>query len=144
MDTIKVLFASAEVAPFAKVGGLGDVSGALPPALMDLSGGSLDLRLIMPFHAAVKKVNPPHRLIGNFSFEANGRPIDCDLYVSEISGVPVYLLDNEFINHDSPVYHGDWTLDGLKYVTFSLAILEAARYLDWKIDILHANDWHTA
>ena len=144
MDTIKVLFASAEVAPFAKVGGLGDVSGALPPALMDLSGGALDLRLIMPFHAAVKKVNPPHRLIGNFSFEANGRPIDCDLYVSEISGVPVYLLDNEFINHDSPVYHGDWTLDGLKYVTFSLAILEAARYLDWKIDILHANDWHTA
>ena len=144
MDTIKVLFASAEVAPFAKVGGLGDVSGARPPALMDLSGGSLDLRLIMPFHAAVKKVNPPHRLIGNFSFEANGRPIDCDLYVSEISGVPVYLLDNEFINHDSPVYHGDWTLDGLKYVTFSLAILEAARYLDWKIDILHANDWHTA
>ena len=144
MDTIKVLFASAEVAPFAKVGGLGDVSGALPPALMDLSGGSLDLRLIMPFHAAVKKVNPPHRLIGNFSFEANGRPIDCDLYVSEINGVPVYLLDNEFINHDSPVYHGDWTLDGLKYVTFSLAILEAARYLDWKIDILHANDWHTA
>ena len=144
MDTIKVLFASAEVAPFAKVGGLGDVSGALPPALMDLSGGSIDLRLIMPFHAAVKKVNPPHRLIGNFSFEANGRPIDCDLYVSEISGVPVYLLDNEFINHDSPVYHGDWTLDGLKYVTFSLAILEAARYLDWKIDILHANDWHTA
>ena len=144
MDTIKVLFASAEVAPFAKVGGLGDVSGALPPALMDLSGGALDLRLIMPFHAAVKKVNPPHRLIGNFSFEANGRPIDCDLYVSEINGVPVYLLDNEFINHDSPVYHGDWTLDGLKYVTFSLAILEAARYLDWKIDILHANDWHTA
>ena len=144
MDTIKVLFASAEVAPFAKVGGLGDVSGALPPALMDLSGGALELRLIMPFHAAVKKVNPPHRLIGNFSFEANGRPIDCDLYVSEISGVPVYLLDNEFINHDSPVYHGDWTLDGLKYVTFSLAILEAARYLDWKIDILHANDWHTA
>ena len=144
MDTIKVLFASAEVAPFAKVGGLGDVSGALPPALMDLSGGALELRLIMPFHAAVKKVNPPHRLIGNFSFEANGRPIDCDLYVSEINGVPVYLLDNEFINHDSPVYHGDWTLDGLKYVTFSLAILEAARYLDWKIDILHANDWHTA
>jgi len=144
MEPINVLFASAEVAPFAKVGGLGDVSGALPPALRDLAAGTLDIRLIMPFHAAVKKKNPPHRLIGNFSFEVNGRTIATDIFVSEISGVPVYLLDNEFINHDSPVYHGDWTLDGLKYVTFSLAVLEAARYLDWKIDILHANDWHTS
>ncbi len=144
MDPIKVLFASAEVAPFAKVGGLGDVSGALPPALRDLAGGALDIRLIMPFHAATKKLNPPHRLIGTFSFEANGRSISTDLYVSENSGVPVYLLDNEFINHDSPVYHGDWVLDGMKYATFSLALLEAVRYLDWKIDILHANDWHTA
>ena len=144
MDKMNVLFASAEVAPFAKVGGLGDVSGALPPALRDLAAGTLDIRIIMPFHAAVKKLNPPHRFIGNFAFEANGRSIATDLFVSELSDVPVYLLDNEFINHDSPVYHGDWTLDGLKYVTFSLAVLEAARYLDWKIDILHANDWHTA
>lgn len=144
MDPINVLFASAEVAPFAKVGGLGDVSGALPPALRDLAAGTLDIRLMMPFHAATKKFNPPHRLIGNFSFEANGRSIDTDLFISEISSVPVYLLDNEFINHDSPVYHGDWALDGMKYVTFSIAILEALRYLDWKIDILHANDWHTA
>ncbi len=144
MEPIKVLFASAEVAPFAKVGGLGDVSGALPPALRDLAAGGLDIRLIMPFHAAVKKKNPPHRLIGNFSFEGNSRTISTDLFVSEISGVPVYLLDNEFINHDSPVYHGDWVLDGMKYVTFSLALLEAVRYLDWKIDLLHANDWHTA
>lgn len=144
MDPIKVLFASAEAAPFAKVGGLGDVSGALPPALRDLAAGELDIRLIMPFHAEVKKKNPPHRLIGNFSFEANGCLIATDLYVSEISGVPVYLLDNEFINHDSPVYHGDWMLDGMKYATFSLALLEALLYLDWKIDLLHANDWHTA
>ena len=55
MDPIKVLFASAEAAPFAKVGGLGDVSGALPPALKDLAAGGLDIRLIMPFHAEVKK-----------------------------------------------------------------------------------------
>jgi len=144
MDPINVLFASAEVAPFAKVGGLGDVSGSLPPALRDLAAGALDIRLIMPFHAATKKLNPPHRLIGTFSFDANGRSISTDLYVSETSGVPVYLLDNEFINHDSPVYHGDWALDGMKYVTFSLALLEAVRYLDWKIDLLHANDWHTA
>ena len=144
MKSINVLFASAEVAPFAKVGGLGDVSGALPPALRDLGAGELDIRLIMPFHAAVKKLDPPHRLIGSFSFKTNGRSIPNDLYVSQIADVPVYLLDNEFVNHESPVYYGDWRLDGIKYSTFSLALLEAMRYLDWKIDVLHANDWHTA
>ena len=62
MDTINVLFATAEAAPFAKVGGLGDVSGALPPALRNLADGALDIRIIMPFHAAVKRAKPGWRL----------------------------------------------------------------------------------
>ncbi len=58
MDPIKV-FCFSRSSSFAKVGGLGDVSGALPPALKDLAAGGLDIRLIMPFHAEVKKKNPP-------------------------------------------------------------------------------------
>ena len=141
---IKVLFASAEAAPFAKVGGLGDVAGALPASLLQNFSDEIDIRTIMPFHAVVKAKNAPRKKIGNFSFQANTKQIDCELFISEIDGVPVYLIDNPYINHDSPVYHGDWQLDGMKYASFSLALLEALRYLDWKIDILHANDWHTA
>jgi starch synthase len=141
---MNVLFASAEVAPFAKVGGLGDVSGALPASLLKNYPETLDIRVIMPFHATVKEKGIPNKKIGDFEFEANGRLIPCELFVASNDGVPVYLIDNQDINHDSPVYHGDWRLDGMKYASFSLAVLEAARYLDWKIDILHANDWHTA
>ena len=141
---LNVLFASAEVAPFAKTGGLGDVAGALPASLLSNFSDQLDIRIIMPFHAAVKNRNPQRRKIGDFSFNANERQIDCNLFVAESDGVPVYLLDSQDINHDSPIYHGDWLLDGQKYATFSLALLEAVRYLDWRLDILHANDWHTA
>lgn len=141
---IKVLFASAEVAPFAKVGGLGDVAGALPASLHHNFSDQIDIRTIMPFHAVVKAKNPPMKKIGDFSFLATTKQIDCELFISDIDGVPVYLIDNQYINHNSPVYHGDWQLDGMKYACFSLAILEALRFLDWKIDILHANDWHTA
>lgn len=141
---IKVLFATAEAAPFAKVGGLGDVGGALPASLLQNFSDEIDIRTIMPFHAVIKSKNPPRKKIGDFSFQANGQQLDCELFISDIDGVPVYLIDNPYINHDSPVYHGDWQLDGMKYASFSLALLEALRYLDWKIDILHANDWHTA
>ena len=48
---IKVLFASAEAAPFAKVGGLGDVGGALPKALAQLN---IDVRLAVPFHPEIQ------------------------------------------------------------------------------------------
>lgn len=143
--SIKVLFASAEAAPFAKVGGLGDVAGALPGALNALSSVDLDLRIFMPFHSQVKKYDPNHRHIGSFKLPLmDGKDLECQFYLAQIGETKVYLLDNEFINHQSPVYHGDWRLDGLKYASFSLMVLEAAKYLDWKPDILHCNDWHTA
>lgn len=146
MDRAKmhVLFASAEAVPFAKVGGLGDVVGVLPQVIQDLDPENLDVRLLLPFHASVKTLNPPRQKIGDFEFTANTNIIRCELFVSQLGKLPVYLVDNDQINHNSPVYHGDWALDGLKYASFSLAILEAARYLDWHIDLLHANDWHTA
>ncbi|MBP7212717.1 MAG: glycogen synthase [Anaerolineaceae bacterium] len=144
LKKINVLFASAEIAPFAKVGGLGDVASALPTALKREFAEELDIRSIMPFHSVVKTFNPARKKIGDFSFKTNGKELNCELFISEIEGVPIYLIDNEEINHNSPVYNGDWELDGLKYASFSLALLEAARFLGWKFDILHANDWHTA
>ena len=141
---LHILFASAEAVPFSKVGGLGDVVGSLPQAIKRLDPKSLDIRLILPFHSYTKEQNLPIRKMGGFSFIANGQQIFCDIFISRNGDVPVYLLDNDQINHNSPIYYGDWNLDGMKYATFSLAILEAAKWLGWKVDILHAHDWHTA
>jgi len=66
-DKLKVLFASAEAAPWAKVGGLGDVAAALPAALAGTAGSALDIRLILPFHAEIKRKNPTVGYLGAFS-----------------------------------------------------------------------------
>lgn len=66
--SINILFAVAEAAPFAKVGGLGDVAGALPEALNKLDEFNFDVRIFMPFHARVHEYDPDRRKIGNFTF----------------------------------------------------------------------------
>lgn len=141
---IHVLFTSAEVEPWAKVGGLGDVAGSLPPQIAQLAHDEVDIRLIIPFHATIKEKNISAGLIGSFPISTKSGLSSCDLYVADLSGVVTYLLDSDGINHNSPVYYADASLDGCKYATFSVALLEAMRFIDWPIDILHANDWHTA
>ncbi len=141
---IKVLFASAEASPLVKVGGLGDVAGALPGALAEETGNELDIRLFLPFHADIKRKDPPLGLLGTFSVPYGTKAFSVELFVTELQGLKTYLLDSEVFNHNSPVYHGDPALDGRKYAAFSVALLEAARFLGWKPDIVHANDWHTA
>ncbi len=143
-DKLKVLFASAEAAPWAKVGGLGDVAAALPAALAGAAGSALDIRLILPFHAEIKRKNPTLGYLGAFSVPNQTGVFSAELYVASLHGITTYLLDSELTNHNSPVYYGDPALDGRKYAAFSVALLEAARFLDWQPDILHANDWHTA
>lgn len=141
---IKVLFATTEAAPYVKVGGLADVAGALPPTLTRLHADELDMRLIMPYHPQIKQKNLPVRSLGSFKLSTGAQALDVDLYVSSLEEVPLYLVDTRAIQEESAVYEGDPALDATKYVPFSLAILEACRFLGWVPDILHLNDWHTA
>ena len=143
-EKLHVLFASSEAEPLAKVGGLGDVAGVLPAEINRIAKDHVDIRLIIPFHAVIKEKNPPVGLIGSFPIKTKTGQSICDLYVTDLDGVITYLLDSDGINHNSPIYYGDATLDGRKYAHFSLALLEAMRFIDWPIDVLHANDWHTA
>lgn len=144
INKIHVLFTGAEAEPLVKVGGLGDVAGALPKAITDIASDQVEIRMILPFHAAVKQKNPPMGLIGSFSIQTSAGTSSCDLYVSKLNGLMLYLLDNDNINHNSPIYYEDGDLNGRKYAFFSLALLEAMKYIGWHVDILHANDWHTA
>jgi starch synthase len=149
MPSINVLYLASEADPLVKVGGLGDVAGSLPPALRQLTrekagGITIDVRVALPFHAAIRKKVYDPELLCEFNLDAREGPLKTQVYTIEENNVPTYLIAGEPIGEDAPVYDPDAALDGHKYIFFSMAALEMVKLLDWKPDILHANDWHTA
>ncbi len=147
--TINVLFLAAEAEPFIKVGGLGDVAGALPGAVRQTSINmpdcpEVDIRLVLPYHFAIKQRNLETVYMGEFDVQKIDGTEKCQVYRYDRGETPVYLLDGLPIDEKSPVYSTDPVLDGYKFVFFSLACLKLAEFLDWRVDILQANDWHTA
>jgi starch synthase len=144
MDTseppLRILFVSAEVAPYAKVGGLADVAGALPRALRALGH---DVRIIMPRYGLVDrawyKLQPAHH---PFSVPLADHNEPAGLLVAALDGVPVYAVESERYFAREAVY--GYPDDGERFLFFCRAVLEAVKHLGWKPDIVHCNDWHTA
>src|SRR5258706_703557 len=141
---LNILFLASEADPFVKVGGLGDVAGSLPNALRTLPGTRLDIRLVIPFHNAIRIENFPMRREITFSIARQGADVSVEVFRTDLHGLPVYLISGDPIRHSEKVYDADPGLDSEKYIFFSLAALEMARRLDWRPDVVHANDWHTA
>ena len=137
---LKVLFASAEVAPFRKTGGLADVAGALPKALAD---NGVDVRVVTPFYQGTptdgtERLDMAVRVPMYFGTRAAG------VRRAQLPGtaVPVYLLENDHY-YDRPTLYGYG--DNLeRFVFLSRGALELTKVLDWVPDVVHANDWHTA
>jgi starch synthase len=148
--SMNVLFVASEAAPFVKVGGLADVAGSLPLALKRLESASppyqadLDIRLVIPCHPIIARESLGLQKIAEFSIQTQSDKIPVQAYSFEFDGLPVYLIGAPPIDNETAVYSADLEADGHKYVLFSIAALELARILDWKFNILHANDWHTA
>jgi starch synthase len=147
---MNVLFMASEADPLIKVGGLGDVAGSLPRAIRALTRSpeniplELDVRLVIPFHPSIRStVNSPHQ-VAEFPVHSTDGDIVAKAFSLEIDGLPVYLIGGTPIDQETAVYSLNLEEDGYKYVFFSLATLALARNLNWKPDILHANDWHTA
>jgi len=146
---IKVLFLAAEADPLVKVGGLGDVAGALPRALTQIpteliDGCGIDIRMVLPFHSIIRKKIPNPTHLVDLTVNSKSGPIQAQVFQIELNGLVTYLIAGKPIPEDSPVYSPDPSIDGLKYLFFSLAAIELAKKLNWQPDILHANDWHTA
>jgi starch synthase len=147
--SINVLYIASEAAPLIKVGGLGDVAGSLPKALNNLSasllhGQTLDVRLVIPFHAKITQTLDTIQLVASFVVPHPQGNIPARAFLTNVEGVPAYLIEGSTILSDQEVYSSDPSLDAQKYIFFSLAALEMARSINWRVDILHANDWHTA
>jgi starch synthase len=147
---INVLFMASEASPFIKVGGLADVAGSLPVALREIKSSTgpesndLDVRLVIPFHPTIRSdLYSPHQ-VAEYPIHTTDGDVLARAFSLKTDGLPVYLIGGAPIDHESAVYSADLETDGYKYVFFSLACLELARKLNWKPNILHANDWHTA
>ncbi|HFC09674.1 MAG TPA: glycogen synthase [Chloroflexi bacterium] len=140
---MNILFVAAEAAPFAKVGGLGDVVGALPWALKT-AHPEWDIRLVLPLHPTVDVGRWGAQPLTAFTIAHRNGPITAEIYHTEHRGLEVYFVTGGPVLAVPGVYSPDPRADAVKYAFFSLATLALARYLNWQPDILHAHDWHTA
>jgi starch synthase len=134
---------AAEAAPLIKVGGLGDISGSLPPALKSISH-SIDIRLAIPFYPEIKNQAQKLKSVASFEVYHDLGSISADVYQTEVNEVITYLIDGRPISHTPSVYSSDKNVDGHKFSFFSMASLKLLKNLNWKPDILHAQDWHAS
>ena len=135
---MNVLFCASEATPFAKSGGLGDVAGALPKALVK---DGVDCRVVLPLYGDLKFRNELN-YVTNFSVPVGWRSQYCGLFTAVRDGVTFYFLDNEYYFKRSGLY--GFYDDGERFAFFSRACLEMLFYTDFVPDVINCNDWQTA
>jgi starch synthase len=146
-DRLNILFVSAECAPFAKTGGLGDVAGSLPGYL---SGAGHKVAVVMPLYSVVDRNK--HKIIPAFDHldvPYGNEMLACSVYKSVLPGdVPVYFLEHHDFYSRTGLYHdahfNDYNDNGRRFGFLSKAALQLCYLLNFKPDIIHVNDWHTA
>ncbi len=151
---ISVLFAGAELAPLVKVGGLGDVMGSLPKALVKLG---VNVKIIIPFYGSLKlKPQQVKKIKLGIRVKLDDKIKKFDLYQTILPGtkIPVYLVKAPAFN-SAEIYLGKRHFNkkgvysrGLndieRFVFFSKAVVEAIKQVPLEIDAIHCHDWHTA
>lgn len=142
-EPLRILLLSAEVAPFAKRGGLGDVAGSLPKALRRLGH---DVRVVMPAYRNIEYGYPgvaPAQLRLNVPTGHGLAP--AGVFTGELPGsdVPAYFVAETHLFNRPEIYgYGD---DPYRFAFFSRAALDlVVAAMGWRPDVVHANDWHTA
>jgi starch synthase len=150
---IQLLFLSSEVEPFAKTGGLADVSGALPLTIYNLGH---EARIMLPRYASIR--NTPSKLhdmirlqgieipVGDRILKAN---IKSSFILGTFTKVQVYLLDNaEMFGRPGLYVHPEtkkpYPDNDVRFIFFCRSVLEMLKRMGWQPDIIHCNDWHTA
>ena len=142
---LKILFVSSEVHPFAKTGGLGDVSGALPLALKQQGH---DVRVILPKYRCVSQSKRSIQPLGLTVAVPIGLEVKHgELHEGSLNRtVPVYFVDQGSYFDREGLYGDldeDFTDNAERFIFFDRAVLEACKVLDFQPDIIHCNDWQT-
>jgi starch synthase len=148
---MEVAFVTAEIEPLSKVGGLGDVAGALPQAL---AGAGARVAVFSPFYGQIERARFPISRSSVFEREISLGPLGkfpLKVFLAELPGsdVPVFLFHNDHFFQRDGVYTdpatGEEFPDGAyRYIFFVKACLEFLRLARWRTDIVHCQDSHTA
>ncbi|CCO23925.1 glycogen synthase GlgA [Maridesulfovibrio hydrothermalis] len=141
----EVLYVTSEMYPFSKTGGLGDVMGALPPAI---SGKGVNTAVITPFYGRMNLDGHKLRLV--YSDLPVGYPwpsTTAEIYQTEYDGVSVYFVARgEYFDrrHYYNTHNGDYFDNCERFIFFCKAVLEWARLLPFAPDVIHSHDWQSA
>ena len=135
---MRIAILSSEAVPFAKTGGLADVSGALPKALKQLD---IDARLILPLYENIKRGFLNGESIDEIRVEWRGQIHHVRFLLSDAAGATTYLLEApEFFGRPNIYGYPD---DHIRFAFFSRAALALLKHLDWQPDIVNGNDWQS-
>ena len=136
---MSVLFASSEIFPYAKTGGLADVSHALPLALKKY----VNISRVMPFYGFMDEDD--YKFYDNFTVSLDGGHYPVTILVKEEKGVVTYFVKAPYLSQTQNLYgdkNGDYKNNALRFGIFCMAIIELALRLN--CEVIHLNDWHTA
>ena len=137
---MRVLYVTSEALPFAASGGLAEVAGSLPKALRQRLIGC---RIVMPLYDdCPEQLRENMRFVTSISVPVSWRRQYCGIFEARHNGVIYYLLDNQYYFKRKDLYgHYD---DAERFAFFSRAALEMLPHVDFKPDVIHANDWQAA
>ena len=137
---MKILYAASEARPFVASGGLADVVGSLPHSL---KRRGVDCRIVIPLYSHLpRSLRERLKYITHFEIPVAWRWRHCGVFEAEYDGVTYYFIDNERYFQRGTLY--DEYDNAERFAFFSRAVLEILPYIDFKPDIINANDWQTA
>ena len=142
---MRVLVAASEAAPLAKIGGLGDVAGALPTALHDLG---CEVSLVIPaYRTALQKSGASDVAARGIPVRLGRRELSADILETRgESGIPIYLVRRDEFFDRSEIYGtaaGEYFDSRERFIFFSRSIPPLCRALDYVPDVILGNDWQT-
>ncbi|MBU2235832.1 glycogen synthase [Patescibacteria group bacterium] len=148
MKKIKVLLVASELTPFAKVGGLADVVGALPKALRQLG---VDARIVMPKYGVIDEEKYElKKVVKEIKVPYKNKEEAIAIWKATLPGssVPVYLIDHPEYLGENDIYYGDiggnFAKETRRFTFFARSVLEIFGPLKWTPDIIHCHDWHAS
>lgn len=140
----RILFVASEATPFAKTGGLADVVGSLPRALRQLGH---DVQVVIPGYRVVEQGETPlAKRNRSLEITLQGKGYRGSLKQTVYDGVPYWFIDTPELFDREEIYgtaNGDYPDNGLRFGYFARAVLEMAKLLDFRPDVIHLHDWQT-